>query len=161
MNIIKKLCYGLSLLMMIITVISCSDNNDETTVGETVLTPSQILSSTPWETTHAKNQNGQPVPLTDTHVTNFVGFAYFKADGTFTMYNLDDSPKMHGDWSVSADGATRTIIAKDANGNVFFTRIVKITVLTEQEFTYRIFPDANDPSVYYDIIHTPTTHPEP
>lgn len=161
MNILKKLCYVFVALVTVTTAVSCSDDNEENVISEPQPTPSQVLSSTPWETTNAKNKDGQPVPLTDTNVSNFVGFAYFKTDGTFTMYNLDNSPKMHGDWSVTADGSSRTIIAKDANGNVLFTRVVKITVLTKQEFTYRIYPDANNQSVYYDIIHTPTTHPEP
>lgn len=125
------------------------------------MTPSEILSSTAWETTNAKNNKGENVPLTDANVANFVGFAYFKANGTFTMFNLDDSPKMKGDWSVPADGKTRTIVAKNDAGEVLFTRVVDITVLTKQEFTYRIYPDNNDKSIYFDIIHTPTDHPEP
>ncbi|MEY8761401.1 DUF4822 domain-containing protein [Chryseobacterium tongliaoense] len=161
MNILKKLCSLFAVFVLTMSTVSCSNDDDEIVVTEPGLTPSQVLASTPWETTDSKNQNGQSVPLTDPNVANFVGFAYFKANGTFTMYNLDDSPKMHGDWSVSADGSTRTIVAKDNNGNVLFTRVVKITVLTKQEFTYRIYPDANDTSVYYDIIHTPTNHPEP
>lgn len=161
MNILKKLCSLLAVFVLTMSIVSCSNDDDEIVVTEPGFTPSQVLSSTPWETTDSKNQNGESVPLNDPDVANFVGFAYFKANGTFTMYNLDDSPKMHGDWSVSADGTTRTIVAKDNNGNVLFTRVVKITVLTKQEFTYRIYPDANDTSVYYDIIHTPTNHPEP
>ncbi|ASK31932.1 DUF4822 domain-containing protein [Chryseobacterium sp. T16E-39] len=161
MKILKKLCYLLTLLAVITTVASCSDDEEEIVITEPQSTPSQLLSSTPWETTNAKNQEGASVALTDTNVSNFVGFAYFKTNGTFTMFNLDNSPKMHGDWSVSADGSTRTITTKDANGNALFTRVVKIIVLTKQEFTYRIYPDANNLSVYYDIIHTPTNHPEP
>jgi hypothetical protein len=161
MNTYKKLFYMLTAFVLTTTMTSCSNDDDEIIIAKPELTPSQVLASTPWETTNAKNQNGQSVPLTDANVANFVGFAYFKPDGTFTMYNLDNSPKMHGDWSVSADGATRTIVAKDNNGNVLFTRVVKITVLTKKEFTYRIYPDANVTSVYYDIIHTPTNHQEP
>ena len=77
------------------------------------------------------------------------------------MYNLDDSPKMQGDWEVAADGSTRTITARDADGNPLFTRVVPITELTDTEFTYRVIPDAANPGVYYDIVHTPTSHPEP
>lgn len=132
------------------------DSDDEKT-----LTPSETLASTPWETTSAKNNTGQNVALTDANVSNFVGFAYFKTNGTFTMYNLDDSPKMKGDWTVSADGKTRTIVAKNDAGAVLFTRVVDITVLTRNEFTYRIYPNASDRTIYYDIIHTPTTHKEP
>jgi len=125
------------------------------------MTPSEVLASTPWETTSAKNNKGAQVALTDANVSNFVGFAYFKTGGTFTMYNLDDSPKMQGDWSVSADGKTRTIVAKNAAGQILFTRVVEITVLTQQEFTYRIYPNNDDKTVYFDIVHTPSTHKEP
>jgi LPXTG-motif cell wall-anchored protein len=42
-----------------------------------------------------------------------------------------------------------------------FTRVVPIVVLTSAEFTYRMFPDAADLSVFYDIVHLPTDHLEP
>ncbi|MGO2746610.1 DUF4822 domain-containing protein [Microbacterium sp.] len=124
-------------------------------------TPSAVLADTPWETTGAVDQDGNEIALTDEAVANFVGWAYYKTDGTFTMYNLDDSPKMQGDWTVSADGSERTLVAKDAAGEVLFERTVPITALTDEEFTYRVVPDETDPSTYYDIIHTPTDHPEP
>lgn len=138
-------------------LVSCSKKDD----APQSLTPSEMLASVSWETTNAKNNKGENVVLTDANVSNFVGFAYFKTGGTFTMYNLDDSPKMHGDWTVSADGKTRTIVAKDNAGAVLFTRVVDITVLTKNEFTYRIYPNSNDKSIYFDIVHTPTTHKEP
>ena len=55
-------------------------------------------------------------------VASFVGWAYFKADGTYTMYNLDDSPKLHGDWTVAADGSTRATL--DFSGPTLQDRIV-------------------------------------
>ena len=136
---------------------SCSDKDDVTPE----LTPSEILSSTAWETTAAQDNNGKNVDLTNSNVSNFVGFAYFKSNGTFTMFNLDDTPKMKGDWSVSADGKTRTIVAKNDAGETLFTRVVDITVLTKKEFTYRIYPNNDDKTVYFDIIHTATDHKEP
>ncbi|MFE5283723.1 DUF4822 domain-containing protein [Nocardia sp. NPDC056611] len=123
--------------------------------------PAALLAATAWETTSATDAQGNQVPLTDDNVKNYVGFAYFKPDGTFTMYNLDDTPKMHGDWSVPADGKTRTIVAKDDAGQEQFRRVTDIITLNDKEFTYRVSPDANDKTVYFDIIHTPTTHPEP
>jgi hypothetical protein len=124
-------------------------------------TPSDVLASTPWKTTSAVDQNGRRVALDDAAVSNFVGWAYFIADGTFTMYNLDDSPKMHGDWTVAPDSSSRWIAAKDAAGNVLFTRVVPIVELDKHTFTYRVFPNAADTTVYYDIVHTPTNHVEP
>lgn len=58
------------------------------------------------------DSQGASMPLTGPEVSNYVGFAYFKPDGTFTMFNLDDSPKMHDDRSVTPDGATRNTVAK-------------------------------------------------
>lgn len=161
MKRLKELSLVLLLAVFVSTIISCSDDDLSPNVPPT---PSEVLSSTAWETTGAKNQKGESVALTNSNVSNFVGFAYFKNNGTFTMFNLDDSPKMKGDWSieVAADGKmSRTIIAKNDAGATLFTRVVDITVLTSKEFTYRIYPSANDLSVYYDIIHTPTTHVEP
>ncbi|WP_241791015.1 DUF4822 domain-containing protein [Sphingobacterium rhinopitheci] len=124
-------------------------------------TPSQILASVSWETTSAKNNQGATVPLTNPNVINFVGYAYFKTNGSFIMVNLDDSPKLQGTWSVSADGKTRTLVALNDDNEVLFTRVVDITVLTTTEFTYRIYPNNNDRTVYFDIVHTPTDHVEP
>ncbi|NEW38792.1 DUF4822 domain-containing protein [Nocardia cyriacigeorgica] len=132
-----------------------------TTMVVTPGTPSAVLASTPWETTSAANATGAYLPLTDPNVSNYVGFAYFKPDGTFTMYNLDDSPKMQGDWSVSPDGKTRTLVVRNDAGEEQFRRDVDIVTLIDTEFTYRVYPDAEDKSVYFDIIHTPTDHPEP
>lgn len=124
-------------------------------------TPSGVLASTPWKTTGAVDQDGNRVALDDPAVANFVGWAYFDADGTYAMYNLDDSPKMHGDWTVSPDGSERWINSQDADGNVLFERTVPITQLDKNTFTYRVVPNADDPDVYYDIVHTKTNHVEP
>ncbi|WP_313810835.1 DUF4822 domain-containing protein [Glutamicibacter sp.] len=125
------------------------------------LTPSQTLASTPWKTTSAVDQDGNRVALDNPAVSNFVGWAYFKADGTYTMYNLDNSPKLKGDWTVNAEGTERWINAKNDAGDVLFQRVVPITELTKNVFTYRVFPNAADTSVYYDIVHTKTNHVEP
>jgi hypothetical protein len=154
----KNLTAALLLAISSTLFFSCKKEND---VELKQLTPSETLASTPWETTNAKNNKVENVALTDANVSNYVGFAYFKSDGTFTMFNLDDSQKMHGNWTVSADGKTRTVVAKNDTGAVLFTRTVDITVLTKQDFTYRIYPNNNDKTVYYDIVHTPTTHVEP
>ncbi|MDQ4213950.1 DUF4822 domain-containing protein [Microbacterium sp. ASV81] len=129
--------------------------------GTKALTPSETLASTPWKTTSALDAHGDRVALDDPAVSNFVGWAYFKTDGTFTMYNLNNTPKMHGDWSVPADGSSRWIAAKDANGNVLFQRVVPIVQLDKNVFTYRVFPNAADKTVFYDIVHTKTNHVEP
>ncbi|TWS17867.1 DUF4822 domain-containing protein [Tsukamurella asaccharolytica] len=124
-------------------------------------TPSAVLASTAWETTAAKDAKGASVALTDANVKNYVGWAYFKKDGTFTLYNLDGTAKGKGDWTVSADGKTRTIVAKNADGSVQYKRTVEIVTLTEKEFTYRVYPEASNKAVYYDIVHTATKHAEP
>lgn len=160
MKNLRKLTTILMLAASSTFIASCS-KDDDPAPQEQQLAPAETLASTPWETTGAKNNKGESVALTDANVVNFVGYAYFKADGTFTMYNLDDSPKMHGDWSVPPNGKTRTIVARNDAGAVLFTRVVDITVLTKKEFTYRIYPNNADKTVYFDIVHTPTTHAEP
>lgn len=124
-------------------------------------TPAAILASTAWETTGATDAKGATVALTDKDVKNYVGWAYFKKDGTFTLYNLDDSAKGHGVWTVSPNGKTRTITALNADGSVQYKRTVDIVTLTEKEFTYRVYPEASNKAVYFDIVHTPTKHAEP
>ncbi len=125
------------------------------------MTPSETLASTPWKTTGAVDQNGDRVPLDHPGVANFVGWAYFDADGTYTMYNLDDSPKLKGDWTVNDAGTERWINAKDDAGKVLFQRVVPIVELNKNVFTYRVYPNAGDTTTYFDIIHTKTNHAEP
>lgn len=158
MNTLKKLCYLLAALFFSAAFVSCSDD-DEIIIEQ--MTPSQTLASTPWETTGAKDKNGQSVDLNDASVNGYVGFAYFKGDGSFVIYGLNDAIRSRGTWSVDAMGTRRTITALNPDGTTIFTRDVEILVLNRNEFTYRIRPNAADPSVYYDIIHTRTPHAEP
>ncbi|MEU8894576.1 DUF4822 domain-containing protein [Nocardia sp. NPDC048505] len=146
------------------TVASATSSAASSTAGATSVapgTPAATLAATAWETTSAKDAQGGAVPLDDDNVKNYVGYAYYKTDGTFTMYNLDDSPKMQGDWTVSPDGKTRTLVVKNAAGEEQARRDVEIVTLTDQDFTYRVYPDAADKAVYFDIVHTPTEHREP
>ncbi|MBL3550296.1 DUF4822 domain-containing protein [Chryseobacterium sp. KMC2] len=159
MNTLKKLCYLCAAMLLTASFVSCSDNDDEIIIEQQ--TPSQVLSSTPWETTGAKDKNGNNIALTDASVAGYVGFAYFKADGKFAIYGLDDILRSRGTWSVDAQGKKRTIAALNPDGSTIFTRDVDILVLNKNEFTYRIYPSSADPSLYYDIIHTRTSHAEP
>lgn len=159
MNTLKKLCYLSAAVLLSASFVSCSSDDNEISIEQQ--TPSQVLSSTPWETTGAKDKNGNNVALTDASVAGYVGFAYFKADGKFAIYNLTDVLRSMGTWSVDAQGKTRTITALNPDGTSIFTRDVEILVLNKNEFTYRIRPNSGDPSVYYDIIHTRTSHAEP
>lgn len=156
----KKLFYLLTVFTLTATAVSCSNNDDHLTVEEQ-LTPSQTLSSTPWETTGAKDKNGQSVALTDPAVAGFVGYAYFNGDGKFAIYGLNDVLRSMGTWSVDSQGKKRTITALRPDGTTIFTRDVDILELNRNVFTYRIHTDASDPSVYYDIIHTKVNHAEP
>lgn len=159
MNTLKKLCYLCAAMLLTASFVSCSDNDDEIIIEQQ--TPSQVLSSTPWETTGAKDKNGNNIALTDASVAGYVGFAYFKADGKFVIYGLDDILRSRGTWSVDAQGKKRTIAALNPDDSTIFTRDVDILVLNKNEFTYRIYPSSADPSLYYDIIHTRTSHAEP
>lgn len=147
---------AVAIVMTAIVAFSCSDNDPITP-----RTPSEILASTPWETTGAKNEKGENVALDNPDVVGSVGFAYFMSNGKFEIFSLQDAPRIQGDWTVTPDGKTRTLVAKNASDKVLFTRDVQITVLTSKEFTYRLYPNANDRSKYVDIIHTPTNHKKP
>ena len=159
MNTLKKLCYLSAAMLLSASFVACSDNNDDMIIEQQ--TPSQVLSSTPWETTGAKDKNGNSVALTDASVAGYVGFAYFKSDGNFAIYGLNDVLRSRGTWSVDPQGKTRTIASLNPDGTVIFTRDVEILILNRNEFTYRIRPNSADPSIYYDIIHTRTAHAEP
>ncbi|WP_228445942.1 DUF4822 domain-containing protein [Chryseobacterium gleum] len=159
MNTLKKLCYLSAAVLLTAFFVSCSNDDNEISIEQQ--TPSQVLSSTPWETTGAKDNNGKNVALTDANVAGYVGFAYFKANGNFAIYGLNDVLRSMGTWSVDVQGKTRTIAALNPDGTTIFTRDVEILVLNRNEFTYRIYPNAADLSVYYDIIHTRTAHTEP
>ncbi|WET48805.1 DUF4822 domain-containing protein [Chryseobacterium indologenes] len=159
MNTLKKLCYLSAAILVSASFVSCSSDDNEIVIEQQ--TPSQVLASTPWETTGAKDKNGANVALTDASVAGYIGFAYFKADGSFAIYNLTDVLRSRGTWSVDAQGKTRTITALNPDATTIFTRDVEILVLNRNEFTYRIRPNAADQSIYYDIIHTRTAHAEP
>ena len=140
-------------------LISCSRDNDSNT--EIPLTPSQTLASTPWKTTEAKDRNGNNVDLNDPRVNGFVGWAYFRANGSFAIYGLNDVLRSVGTWTVDAQGKTRNIKVLNPDGRVLVDRDVEILELNKDIFTYRIHSDSSDPANYYDIIHTRTSHVEP
>ncbi|MCJ7932604.1 MAG: DUF4822 domain-containing protein [Chryseobacterium sp.] len=157
---LKKVFYLFTAFTLATTAVSCS-NDDDQIIREEQLTPSQILSSTPWETTGAKDNKGNNVALDHPAVAGFVGFAYFKGDGNFAIYGLNDVLRSIGKWAVDPLGKTRTITALRPDGTAIFTRDVEILELTKNVFTYRIHTNPNDSSVYYDIIHTKINHAEP
>ncbi|MCS3532822.1 DUF4822 domain-containing protein [Chryseobacterium sp. JUb7] len=160
MNTLKKLCYLFAAFTLSASFVSCSNDDDQVTAEEQ-LTPSQVLSSTPWATTGAKDKNGNNVALNDPAVAGFVGFAYFNSDGNFAIYGLNDVLRSIGTWSVDPQGKTRTITALRPDGTTIFTRDVDILELSKKVFTYRIHTNPSDPSVFYDIIHERVNHTEP
>jgi len=106
-----------------------------------------------WITTQALEQNKKEVSSTDNQVANFFGLAEYFSDGTFKMLTLGGAPKMQGDWSFSDDGKSRKLTAKNDKGEVLFTRVVENITVTPDEYTYRIYPSAEDKTQYFDIIH--------
>lgn len=106
-----------------------------------------------WITTQALDQNKQEIPATNDQVANFFGLAEYFPDGTFNMLTVEGEPKMQGDWSFSDDGKYRTLTAKNDKGDILFTRVVDNITVTPDEYTYRIYPSAEDKTQYIDIIH--------
>lgn len=108
-----------------------------------------------WITTEAIDQKGKIIPNVDQRVSNYFGIADYFSDNTFKMLTLDGKPKAQGEWSISEDGKTRTLIARDADGKILFNRVVENVKVTPEEYTYRIYPDSNNKNEYFDIVHKP------
>ncbi|RMI33478.1 DUF4822 domain-containing protein [Nocardia stercoris] len=120
-----------------------------------------LLTATPWQTTAVQDPHGDPVPLTDDRVRPYLGFVYFARNGTFTAFGLDDAPAAHGDWWLTPDGKTRTMITKNPAGQEVSRRDVDVVILTDKEFVDRVRPDPTRNNDWFDIVHTPTDHRAP
>ncbi|MFF1013568.1 DUF4822 domain-containing protein [Proteus mirabilis] len=106
-----------------------------------------------WITTQAIDEKGNKVDANNPQVSNYFGLAEYYPNGTFIMFTPEGKQKMQGDWSMSNDGKTRTLVAKDAQGKTLFTRDVENITINNDEYTYRIYPTEGDNTVYFDIIH--------
>ena len=115
----------------------------------------QIMVGKVWVTTDAVDQKGASVPAADEQVAAFFGKAEYFPDHTFKMTTLDGKPKMHGLWSISADGKTRQLIVQDDSGKTRFTREVENVKVDDGEYTYRIYPNKENKSEHIDIVHKP------
>ena len=115
----------------------------------------KVMVNKVWLTTDSVDNRGRHVAPKDKRVANFYGTAEYKTDGTFVMHTPEGQQKMAGDWNFSPDGATRTLVAKDANGKELFTRTVENITVKPDEYTYRIYPQDNNRKQYIDIVHKP------
>lgn len=77
MKVIRRISLALLLAVNMSLVVGCDKDDDKITTEQT-MTPSQILSSSSWETTAAKNSTGESVALNDSNVAMYVGNAHFK-----------------------------------------------------------------------------------
>ncbi|MEQ4922215.1 DUF4822 domain-containing protein [Proteus hauseri] len=115
----------------------------------------KIMIEKVWVTTNAIDEKGNKISADNAQVSNYFGLAEYYPNGTFIMFTPEGKQKMQGDWSISAEGKTRTLTAKDTEGKVLFTRAVENITVKNDEYTYRIYPNSDDKSVYFDIIHQP------
>ena len=115
----------------------------------------QILVGKVWVTTDAIDQKGASVPATDEKVAAFFGKAEYFPDHTFKIASLDGKPRMHGLWSISADGKTRKLTVQDDSGKTRFTREVENVKVNDGEYTYRIYPNGENKAEHIDIVHKP------
>lgn len=106
-----------------------------------------------WITTDAIDEKGNKTSPDNAQVSNYFGLAEYYPNGTFIMFTPEGKQKMQGDWSMSDDGKIRTLVAKDTEGKTLFTRDVENITVKNDEYTYRIYPNADDRNVYFDIIH--------
>ncbi len=106
-----------------------------------------------WITTDAIDEKGNKTAADNPQVSNYFGLAEYYPNGTFIMFTPEGKQKMQGDWSMSDDGKIRTLVAKDTEGKTLFTRDVENITVKNDEYTYRIYPNADDRNTYFDIIH--------
>ena len=106
-----------------------------------------------WVTTDAIDEKGNKTPADNAQVSNYFGLAEYYPNGTFIMFTPEGKQKMQGDWSMSDDGKIRTLVAKDTEGKTLFTRDVENITINNDEYTYRIYPNAEDRNTYFDIVH--------
>lgn len=135
---------------------SCSDDDDDN-----VRTGSQYLSDRNWITTKVTNELGEDVTTNDPAANNYIGYAYYRTDGTFRIVSLEDAPKMFGEWKLTDNDTKRFLNVFKSDNTTAYTRSVDITQLNASIFTYKIFPNATDASKYYVVEHKPTDHKEP
>lgn len=115
----------------------------------------QKMVSKKWLTSKAIDQNNMTVPAADGRVAVFFGLAEYYPDHKFNMTTPDGKPKMHGLWNMSDDGRTRTLIVQNDEGQTRFTRVVENVKISDDEYTYRIYPNEGNKLEYIDIVHIP------
>lgn len=115
----------------------------------------EVMVGKTWVTTNAIDQKTRSIGENDKRVSMYYGSAKYHRDGTFVMYTPEGEQKMQGDWSISEDGKTRTLVAKDQDGKVLFTREVENTSVTPTDYVYRIYPSERNRDQYIDILHAP------
>lgn len=113
----------------------------------------KIMIEKVWVTTDAIDEKGNKTAPDNAQVSNYFGLAEYYPNGTFIMFTPEGKQKMQGDWSMSDDGKIRTLVAKDTEGKTLFTRDVENITVKNDEYTYRIYPNADDRNTYFDIIH--------
>lgn len=113
----------------------------------------KIMIEKVWVTTDAIDEKGNKTNADNAQVSNYFGLAEYYPNGTFIMFTPEGKQKIQGDWSISDDGKIRTLVAKDTEGKTLFTRDVENITIKNDEYTYRIYPNADDRNTYFDIIH--------
>ncbi len=139
---------------------SCS-SDDNSSIPKAKETGSEVLSKHVWITTEVKDNNGKKLDLTTMPAAMYVGYAYYKPDGTFRIVDLKDQPKMYGEWTLSDNDTKRNLVVYKSDNSVAYKRTVDLLALNNNVFTYQI-ADGNNASILYDVEHKPVTnHPEP
>lgn len=159
----KNLLKGLTASSLILVggiLFSCS-SDDNTSNSFPKETGSEILSKHVWLTTEVTDNNGVKLDLITMPAAMYVGYAYYKPDGTFRIVDLKDQPKMFGTWTLSDNDTKRNLIVYKSDNTEAYRRTVDLVVLNNAVFTYKI-ANGNDASIVYDVEHKPVTnHVEP
>lgn len=158
-NLLKGL--GASSLFLIGSVLFSCSSDDNSSVPLPKETGSEILSKHVWQTTEVKDNNGKKLDLNTMPAAMYVGYAYYKTDGTFRIVDLKDQPKMYGEWALSDNDTKRNLVVYKTDNSVAYKRTVDLVALNNSVFTYQI-ADGTNASVIYDVEHkSVTNHAEP
>ncbi|MHC5225012.1 DUF4822 domain-containing protein [Ignatzschineria sp. LJL83] len=115
----------------------------------------KVMVGKTWVTTNAIDHNIRSIGANDSRVSQYYGTANYYRNGKFVMHTPEGVQKLQGDWSISEDGKTRTLVAKDKDGKVLFTRDVENTSVTPTDYVYRLYPSQYNKNQYIDILHQP------
>lgn len=154
--------FSVILLMGSASVLTSCNNDDNQSKNQEDQRQPETLSNHVWITTEVSDQTGRVLNNNTQPASDYVGYAYYKTDGTFRIVDFNDRPRIFGTWELTDNNTKRLLRVYNTENTIAYERSVDIITLRNNLFTYRIVPNADNSSVFYNVAHRPVTdHPEP